>query len=349
MKKIFLLSIALILSACSPQVTQQTSDVLETSEVLTATPTDTPIPTPTLHPDFMAWQELISSSGRYTLTPAGLIQDGDSIIKGLQVDSNGVMTLEINNEKITLTTKDIEFSEDGIKTEDYQLDDNGEWVEAAATVKLDNGAVLTLDDANGDGISEVTEVSVDNDNLTDKQKELLVNQLNPGYVGFTPDEAKLYYDAETQNYWVGSADDPSNMIARQDEATGTLIWDFDKMKDGNGESVLFRIAKTWEMDEVNPVDMEEAKIDSQSLRVHVTATFKKDVDYSGYNILTIYIYDVNHKYAIGSEWLTTRMTPDQALEFERADVEGDIFFLDKVGNLVSINVENLDCTTRFWK
>jgi hypothetical protein len=194
----------------------------------------------------------------------------------------------------------------------------------------------------------VKEVSIDNDDLSAEQKEFLVNQLNPGYVGFTPDEARLYYDAENQTYWVGSADDPSNVIARQDSETGRLIWDFDKMKDENGESILFRIAHTWEMKGVDPVDREVAKVDSQNLRKQVTSTFKKDADYSGYNIVTIYIYDLNHKYAIGSEWLTTRMTSTQALEFERTNVEGDIFFLDKDGNLVTFSVENLDAQTRYW-
>jgi hypothetical protein len=98
--------------------------------VTLAPPTETPIPIPTLHPEFIAWQEIISASARYTLTPDGLIQDNGVVINGLHIDSNGVLTLTVNNEKIILTTNDITFAEDGIKTKDYELDENGQWVEA---------------------------------------------------------------------------------------------------------------------------------------------------------------------------------------------------------------------------
>jgi hypothetical protein len=132
MKKIIFFFLTLILSACSPQVTV-TSAPTECCAKVTVTlapPTETPIPTPTLHPDFIAWRELISASGRYTLTPDGLIQGDGVVINGLHIDSNGILTLTVNNEKIILTTSDITFAEDGIKTKDYELDENGQWVEA---------------------------------------------------------------------------------------------------------------------------------------------------------------------------------------------------------------------------
>ncbi|MFN3492688.1 MAG: hypothetical protein ACK40V_10755, partial [Anaerolineales bacterium] len=131
MKNIIFLLIALILCACTPQVTV-TSEVTATL----APPTQTPIPTPTLHPQFSAWQELISSSGRYTLTPDGLIQENGVAIAGLQVDSNGVMTLTVNNEKIILTLNDVSFDDEkGLIIDGYELDENGEWVEAEEPVK----------------------------------------------------------------------------------------------------------------------------------------------------------------------------------------------------------------------
>ncbi|NJN79331.1 MAG: hypothetical protein HC797_02025, partial [Anaerolineales bacterium] len=83
MKKITLFFIVLIFSACAPQVT-----------VTLALPTETLIPPPTLHPEFVALQNLIAdSSQRFTLLPDGNIEDNGTVIPNLHVDQNGIINI----------------------------------------------------------------------------------------------------------------------------------------------------------------------------------------------------------------------------------------------------------------
>jgi hypothetical protein len=357
MKKIaFLIVIVSVLAAClsssgdQPAAPEQTSEVSKTSEVLPAT--STPIPTPTLHPEFIALQETIASSGeRFTLQANGTIWDGENkvALPGVRVDRNGVMTITVNGEQITLDpSKVILDDENGFSYPGYEQNANGEWVEVELTAKFDNGVVITLGEADGDGIREVTEVRVDNDKLSEAQKELLVNQLNPEYVGFKPEEAKLYYDAENQNYWVGSADDPSNVIARQDVDTGRIIWDFDKMKDEYGESILFRIAHIWEMKGVMPVDLEAAKMDSGKLYDEIIKSALENGQFAWGRVRSMfYLYNSRRNIAIGGFLLTDFMP--EPFEPKRVDIYGQISFFDEQGNLTQIMTENFDCDTRFWK
>ncbi len=130
MKKIFLLFLALILIACSPQVTV-------TSTVTSPPPTETPIPTPTLHPDFVAVQnQLAELSEHLTLLPDGTIEEltadgGRQTIPNLHVDEKGLITILVKGEKIKLTIADLSFDDqEGLVIDGYELDDNGEWVEA---------------------------------------------------------------------------------------------------------------------------------------------------------------------------------------------------------------------------
>lgn len=130
MKRYILFLIVFLLSACqfAPQVTV-------TSEVtVTLPPTETPIPTPTLNPQFAALQEKIASSGtRFTLNGSdGMIYDGSTPIPGLTVASDGKITLTVNGETVTLDLADVDFDdENGISIDGYELDEvTGAWVEA---------------------------------------------------------------------------------------------------------------------------------------------------------------------------------------------------------------------------
>lgn len=136
MKKITFLFLALIFSAClspsggaSPQVTV-TSEVTVTS---TLPPDEMPIPTPTFHPQFKALQEKIENpSERFTLQPDGTIQDGAETVPGINVSSDGMMSLEVNGETVVLDPADVNFDdENGISIKGYEWDENeGSWVEA---------------------------------------------------------------------------------------------------------------------------------------------------------------------------------------------------------------------------
>jgi hypothetical protein len=101
-------------------------------------PTATAIPTPTLHPEFILLQELIStSSGRFTLLPDGIIEDNGAAISGLRVFPDGVMTLTVDGEVIPLDPSKAVFDdENGFSYPGYELDDNGEWVEAISQAVL---------------------------------------------------------------------------------------------------------------------------------------------------------------------------------------------------------------------
>jgi hypothetical protein len=346
MNKIVLFIFALILVACSPQVT-----VTSQATVTLAPSTQTPIPTPTLHPQFIEAQNLISDlSEALTLLPNGQIEENGVVIPNLQVNQNGEITILVEGESLVVDSADITF-EDGLSINGYELNENGEWVEAGEAVKLDNGVVLTLEDKNGDGISEVTEVHVDNDELSEEQKELLVNQLKPEYVGFTPDEAKLYYGAESQTYWVGSVDDPSNVIARQDAETGRLVWDYDKMLDENGEISFMSTAKTVEMRGGNPVDMKVAEIISDTLMRELTSKFLLDSGLVGsgehFSLLPVYVYNETKSNAIVGFVFTN--DKKEVLDSGFANFRGTFLFLDKDGDVKGIDLEHFDCEMRFLK
>ena len=270
---------------------------------------------------------------------------------GLFVDKNGTITLQIDGKDsyVILRVESLSFDDTkGVNVAGYTLDEaTGLWRVEVETVIV-GGVTMALSEPDENGYSVVETMSVDNDDLSEEQKELLVNQLNPEYVGFTPDEAMLYYDAENQKLWVGFTADPNNVIARQDIETGKLIWDYDKMVDENGENVLFRIAHTWEMKGVNPVDMEAAKIDSGKLYDEIIKLALENGQFAWGRVRSMfYLYDNRYNVAIGGFLLTDFMP--EPFEPKRVDIYGQISFLDKQGNLTQIMSENFDCDTRFWK
>lgn len=126
---LFLILLSSILAACAaPQVTVTSTPL----------PSETPIPTPTLHPQFAEIQAQVSASGgRFTLQPDGTIQDGAETIPGINVSSDGTMTLTINGDTVTLDPADVNFDdENGISIVGYEWDeDEGAWLEAISEAR----------------------------------------------------------------------------------------------------------------------------------------------------------------------------------------------------------------------
>ena len=122
MKKIYLIFILLILSACTPQVTV-------TSTVTSLPPTETPFPTPTLNPEYVELQNLFSDSSEHLIIlPNGQIEENGVVIQNLQVGQNGEISILVEGENIVIDSADITF-EGGFHINGYEFE-NDEWVEA---------------------------------------------------------------------------------------------------------------------------------------------------------------------------------------------------------------------------
>lgn len=345
MNKNLFLMLAFILVACSPQVTEETDCCLP---VTTALPTtETPIPTPTLHPDFITLQNFISdSSENLTLLPNGTIENNGIVIPNLHVDQNGVINLIVNNEHIAIEQSKVNFDdENGLTVDGYIFNDNGAWVEAQSGVVI-NGVEFELsDEVDANGFSVVTSWKIDNESLSvDKQAELLlpfdIERLGLG------DTAVIIYNAETQQLQVVSVDDHSEVIGNWNHGGGEMIWDGDGLKEA-----LFSdgVATVWEMSGVNPVDREQAEADSAELDKKVDEYKQSHPGYiSGSTVYTsnFYLYDDSSSSAIGGVLVTNKKLESFAVD--RKDITGVIFFLNDNGELVALKVKNFDCTTRFW-
>jgi hypothetical protein len=86
----------------------------------------------------MALQEQIAAAGgRFTLNPDGTVQDGAGTIPGVKVAKTGEMTLIINGEEITLDPSLAIFDDEtGFSCPGYELNPDGEWVEAKAVTPI---------------------------------------------------------------------------------------------------------------------------------------------------------------------------------------------------------------------
>lgn len=175
MNKFLLLILAFILFACaSPQVTV-TSAPTECCAKMTVTsppPTATLIPTPTLHPQFIAVQEQVASTGeRFTLKADGTVEDktagGVTSVPGLKLDKNGVWRLSVGGEQIELKPADVSFDNDkGVAVNGYMLGENGMWAVESPTIALLNKYEI---DPSTYTLREVDGVMVGTDNETGKE------------------------------------------------------------------------------------------------------------------------------------------------------------------------------------
>lgn len=159
MKKFaFILLVTLfIISACLPSPT----DVTPIPQVtVTLTP---PFPTPTLNPQFVELQETIAASGeRFTLNPDGTIADGADSIPGLKVAPDGLMTLTVNGETVTIDPADVSLDDEkGISIEGFDFDsDANAWVEAISEARQEIDKLLSkygLEDEVAEGKISVIE------------------------------------------------------------------------------------------------------------------------------------------------------------------------------------------------
>lgn len=144
-KSIFILLVifSIFIASCAPQVTV-TSEVTVTS----VPPTKTPIPTPTLHPQFIALQEQIAATGeRFTLLSDGTVQDGATAIPGLQVASDGKATILVNGEPVEIDPAIMNFDDEkGLSIKGYQdTDQNGDWTIDIPPIETVEAAQPTLE------------------------------------------------------------------------------------------------------------------------------------------------------------------------------------------------------------
>lgn len=187
MKKFFLLSL-IFLNACTtaqPQVTV-------TSPPPTAV--DTPIPMPTLHPEFIALQTQISASGeRFTLNPDGTVQYGADSIPGLRVAPDGIMILTVNGEVITLDPSLAIFDEGkGFSYPGYELNEDGEWVELVSEAMMAAIADLAENGAEP-GTYKIEEV----------KGKIVVYDL---------DGKEIYKDGQYDLYWLRESLDKGDLL-----------------------------------------------------------------------------------------------------------------------------------------
>lgn len=84
-------------------------------------------------PEFIALQDRIAAAGEsFTLLPNGTIEQmtegGAVIVPGIAVDKNGVMTLSVGGEFVTLDPAKVAFDDtNGVTIDGYTFNENGEW------------------------------------------------------------------------------------------------------------------------------------------------------------------------------------------------------------------------------
>lgn len=252
MKKIaFLFGIVLVLSGClspsegTPQVTV----------------TLMPISTPTLRPEFVAFQQTIADSGsRFTLQADGLIYDGETPIPGLTVAPDGTMTLDVNGETVTLDPADVDFDdENGISIKGYEFqdtDDDGNpdsWVKANETVtaNFDLGVVLSPGPANEDGSRNIEtfappEEFADNEGAVAKW----LKYFDAERLGFDPGATQWILTEDGRAVMVDSSDH-SKVIAEWKDipwiGKAAIVWNWANFVEADGENVLFDVCKIWDL------------------------------------------------------------------------------------------------------
>lgn len=143
MKKILLPILFLILAACSSSQVAVTRSAQVT--VTSPPPAATPIPMPTLHPQFVKLQSQIASSGeRFTLLSDGTIEqstsEGTITVPGLSVDKNGAITLQGESLKVIINPADVSFDDTkGVNVKGYTLDEEtGKWGVMGTSLSIEN-------------------------------------------------------------------------------------------------------------------------------------------------------------------------------------------------------------------
>lgn len=337
MKKINFLFILLILSACTPQVTI-------TSEIVTSTsfPTETPIPTPTLHPEFIAWQEIISAAGgRYTLTPDGSIQENGVAINDLQVDANGIMTLTVNDDKITLSPSEVTFGKDSIKIKGYELDENGAFVLAQETLTTNDGAQFVLSEADQNG-NTIIEKFVSPEGMDDENVTRWMEQFDETRLGLEGDWVKT---GDGRVVLLDDLSDPTSILAEYKifEQTDTMqvVVDGSKLV-VDGENSILSEAEIEEWRGGSPVDyarVQELNVQMVQEAVQLTMSELTTVEErAGSSVPAGYILSTDATQGVSLRYVVLHVDGDQNIA--RQSPEGVVFFRNSEGGYTYFFVEN---------
>lgn len=325
-KTAFLILVISILSACQPAQASETSEVFSTP---------TPIPTPTLHPDFIALQESIAASGgRFTLRADGLLYDGETPIPGVSVAPDGVMTITVNGEEIALDPADVDFDDEkGITIKGYELDEKtGAWVEATETVTI-GGVKMTVGE---DGV--VTEMEATGADADTKADNLA--KVDPTKWGFEAGEADIVKD-ETGIHMVVDGNNVAKWVGTEWE------WDWQVLEGLEGGNPLFELAKTWEMKGVNVVDRVGAETDSALLDAFAQTEGGKTGKHP--MVDSVFVFSDDGKEAIGGFLIAGNnvRTSEDAARVDRT--QGIFCFIADSGEMVAVSVKNFDSEIRYWR
>ncbi len=198
MKKTLLFAFILILTACwfpSGNATQATA-ALEVT--WTPRPTQTPVPAPTLHPDFLTLQVQISQSDIYTLNANGQIEmqteEGMTIVPDIQVHPDGTMTFTHDGQEMTADTETLTIEGQTITFKDQDgktwIFDGKELAQAPEYLSSADGTVLWTKEGMSNGelrVKDEKAKELRNDTL--KALWAVNNALvNPAYLEDTPQE-----------------------------------------------------------------------------------------------------------------------------------------------------------------
>ncbi|GEM_PF-5480506 len=249
MNKILLPLLALILVACaSPKVT-----VVSEVTVTSSPPTTTPIPTPTLHPQFIDLQAQIAASGeRFTLTSDGTIQDGAKTVPGLSVDKTGAITLRGLSSQVMLDAADVSFDDEkGVSVKGYTLDEaTGLWGVAQEIVLTPSGIGFELGaqiEGQPEGVREVVDILPSSMWNTEKKADY-EERIDPTTYGFAEGETRfVYIPTEDGKYRVElqRTSDPADVIAVF--SSNDFVWKISEMVDEGGDLVFLNAGLIVEM------------------------------------------------------------------------------------------------------
>jgi hypothetical protein len=345
MKKLIVFIIAFILTACLPSASQVTVTP-EVTVTSTPPPTETPIPMPTSHPQYTALQnEIFDSSTRFTLQADGLIYDGETPIPGITVSPDGRMSLNVNGETVTLDPDTVSFGEEGIEVDGYELNDDGEWVEAVDTIMLGK-VTLTLSEPDENGVQVATKIMVEG-KYGDEEKIDELKKVDPKYYGFNPGEVEIV--VKDSQIILTPTGEHETEIARWFFGTNDWTWHWDQLEKFDGGNPVFEFGKLWEMKGVNEVDKEGAQADDRK----IFEFSKTDSTMRGFGVWnqSIYLYSSDGKKVIGAILLSKHkdaggLTPEKAAS---GKIDGNILFIRSNGELVRMKVDNLVFRIRYWR
>ena len=200
-------------------------------------PTSTPIPTATLHPEFVELQNLISDSGqRFTLLPDGNIEDNGVVIPNLHVDQNGIINLIINNEHVVIEQSQITFDDENVITIiGYTLNENGEWVEAVGTTTIVNGLEMVLGEVDTQGNRPVVEFIAPDELSYGVTEEEWLARLDPTEIGYDFGELNWVVNGTTGAIELQNSDGEAVATWKEVGTRGrsTVVWDAQKMGQGD--------------------------------------------------------------------------------------------------------------------